>query len=222
MTAISPVEADQRVGNSWFSGYANAVELVAEPVVVAQRPPADGAEYVIYDRGLTVKGTLDLGSDVHSIIVVRGTLAAKRVILGDAVLVVTERVIARDWVFGPRNEGLFDVGGHQIEGNAERLLAAIDAPVVAIFDRNRREFALRDRGAARTAADLVPDVLDMDEVDQRKLRDRLVAGKPVFAGATKRAKPKAAKPKAAKPKAAKPKKTAKPAKAKARRAAKRR
>jgi hypothetical protein len=179
---VSPAEADKRVGGKWFRGYTNRVELVDEARTVDTMIPTE-AEFVIFDHGLTVRGTLDLGSSVHSILVVRGKLRARRVILGDAVLVVTDGVEASEFVFGGSNEGLFEVGGVQVERDPGRFAAAIETPILAVMDRKRREMLLREHGEARAVADVVEDALVMDEVDPGKLRKLLLAGRPVFRSA---------------------------------------
>jgi hypothetical protein len=138
-----------------------------------------GPEFVVFGGGLSVGGTLDLGSDVHSIVAVCGELRAARLILGDAVLVVQGKVDVGEWLFGPRTEGIFDVAGAQIESD-QAPLARTHAPVIAIFDRNRAEFVLRDRGDPRQIGDLAPEVLYDDEIDGKAVRERLLAGESIF------------------------------------------
>lgn len=225
MATLTAAEADHRIGARWFQGYAKHVNVIEEACTLDEFDvDVRGAEYVLFERGLVVTGTLALGSDVHSIIVVVGTLHVRRLILGDAAFVVTERVEASELVFGRPNEGVFEVAGHQLEGDRDGFLAAIEAPVLAMFDRDQREYTLRDRGVERTAADLVDDVLDGDDPSTKLLANRLLSGAPVFrmlaagSGPTTLPGPSHAKPKSARAKA-KPAK-AKPAKAKAARAAK--
>lgn len=187
MDVITAAEADARISGAWFAGYTKTVAWYDAPVALdafdaeARAEARGDTEYAVFAGGLTVAGTLDLRRDVHSIYVVVGDLRAERVIAGDAVLVVTGRVVARDGVLVPPSEGLFDVAGAQPESDADALLAAIDAPVVAVFDRNRRAYVLRDRrGARRAEADLVPELLDDGDVRHRELRARVLAGGALF------------------------------------------
>ncbi|GAA0430215.1 hypothetical protein Aca07nite_38910 [Actinoplanes capillaceus] len=192
---ISAPQADELTGNSWFSGHTDGVELHEAPVTVdefdaeARCEERDELETAVFGGGLTVAGTLDLGTDVHAIYVVRGTLRARRLILGDAVLVVDGAVEVDEWLFGGVTEGLFEVAGHQAESptGPNALLAHVRGPVVALYDRARREFVLREGGSPRTVADLVPQVRDGLDPDLREeisiaanLRARLIAGGPIF------------------------------------------
>ncbi len=176
---LSPVDADRLVGGTWFAGYTNTVQLVEEPVTLAR---FDGdsrggdAEYIIFNRGLNVTGTLDLSEIYRSIIVVRGTLKARQIILGDAVL-VADRVHASELVYGPMTEGIFQVAGMQIESDPEDVATAIDAPVVALYDRNQREWLLRRNGVP---AELAGDLVDDGDVDASAMKKRLFAGKSIF------------------------------------------
>jgi hypothetical protein len=181
MPTLTAAEADQRIGARWFQGYTKLVTVIDEACTLDDFDvDARGLEYVLFERGLVVTGTLSLGSDVHSIIVVTGPLHVQRLILGDAAFVVTERVEASELVFGRPNEGVFEVAGHQIEGDRDGFLAAIETPVLVIFDRGKREYMLRERNVERTAADLVDDVLDGDDPSTKLLAERLLAGAPIF------------------------------------------
>ncbi len=178
---LSASEADKRVGDKWFTGYTNAVQLIDGPATVMTFDGASrggDAEYLLFDQGLTVTGTLDLSSIYRSIIVVRGTLKAKRIILGDAVLVVEKAVRASELVFGPMTEGIFALAGLQIESDPEDLATAVDAPVVALYDRNQREWLVRRNGVP---AELATDLIDDGEVDASALRKRVLAGASIFA-----------------------------------------
>ncbi|GIE35377.1 hypothetical protein Ait01nite_084220 [Actinoplanes italicus] len=93
------------------------------------------------------------------------------------------------WLFGGVTEGLFEVAGHQAEPPAgpDALLAHVRGPVVALYDRARREFVLRQGGSPRAVADPVPQVRDGLDPDLREeisiaanLRARLIAGDPIF------------------------------------------
>ena len=180
MTTLTAAEADALIPGEWFGGYCKQVELV-ENARTLDDLRTDDAIYVLYNNGLTATGTIDL-RDTRSIIVVRGTLRAKRVILGDAVLVVTERVIA-DEIVGASNEGLFEVGGHQVEGDQDGLLAALETRLVAILNRSTCAYVIRDGDRMRSFADLVPELRDEDkrhEVNERGLIDSILAGRPIF------------------------------------------
>jgi hypothetical protein len=185
---ITAGRADELIGGSWFDGYTSDVDLHEEPVTVdefdaeARAEELDDTEYAVFNGGLTVRGTLDLAREVHSIYVVRGPLRARRMMLGDAVLVVDGPVDVDEWLFGGRTEGIFEVAGQQIESDRVGMLAHIRSPTVALFDRGRQEFVLYEHGRPRETEHLVPDVLDDDEVDPDRLRARLLAGRPVFHG----------------------------------------
>jgi len=178
---LSATDADKRVGDKWFTRHTNAVQLIDGPATVTTFDGASrggDAEYLLFDQGLTVTGTLDLSEIHRSIIVVRGTLKAKRIILGDAVLVVERAVHASELVFGPLTEGVFALAGMQIESDPEDLATAIDAPIVALYDRNQREWLLRKNGVP---AELATDLVDGGDVDASALRQRLLAGTSIFA-----------------------------------------
>jgi hypothetical protein len=133
--------ADELVGGKWFAGYTNAVRHFDEQVVLAtfdQSSRGGDAEYLLFRDGLTIDGTLDLSRIHRSIIAVLGTLKARRIILGDAVVVVGTRVEASELVFSPRTEGLFSIAGRQLERDAERFAALFTAPTIALYDRHRR------------------------------------------------------------------------------------
>jgi hypothetical protein len=182
---LSAAEADARLSDSWFEGYCNEVAVHEAPVTVdefdaAQRLEEQGdTEYILFAGGLTVRGTLDLGSDVHSIYAVIGSLRAKRLVLGDAILVVDGSVHVDEMLFGPRGEGLFEVAGHQVEPEPEALLAHVQAPLIVLYDRRCGEYVVREHGAARQ---LAPGLVDADGyMDPQTLRERLLAGESVLA-----------------------------------------
>ncbi|WP_220278191.1 hypothetical protein, partial [Streptomyces himalayensis] len=63
------------------------------------------------------------------------------------------------------------------------------APVIAMLDRERCEFVLREHGEPRETGQLVPEVLDGVDLDPYvrpelvlgdRLRERLLGGQPVF------------------------------------------
>ncbi|CAN5179994.1 hypothetical protein BH11MYX1_BH11MYX1_23030 [soil metagenome] len=177
---ITPAAADELAGGKWFTGYTNAVQLIDGPATVTA---FDGdsrggdAEYLVFDKGRTITGTLDLSGLCPSIIVVRGTLKAKRIVLGDAVLVVEKAVQASELIFGPMTEGVFSLAGMQIESDPEDLATAISAPIVALYDRKQREWLLRKNGVP---AELAADLVDDGEVDASAVKQRLLAGRSIF------------------------------------------
>jgi hypothetical protein len=186
MRKVGAKEADALVGKDWFDGYAKSVDVHDESVTLDEldaeaRAEALGRpEYVVFARDLTVTGTLNLCSDVHSIFVVLGTLTVRRLILGDAVLVVRGKLRATEWVLGPPSEGLLDLGSEQMESDPEAVLARIDSPLVVLFDRSRREYTLRERGRMRSEQELGPDLLDDGDVLHRLLRERVIRGESIF------------------------------------------
>ena len=99
-STLTPGQADRRAKGRWFTGYARLVELAAgglhvRSFDVAKRERAKGAaEYLLIDGDLIVDGTLRLGRDTRSIYVVTGDLFAKRVVRGDAVLVLLGKLNA--------------------------------------------------------------------------------------------------------------------------------
>ncbi|MFE7044071.1 hypothetical protein ACFU9X_32965 [Streptomyces atratus] len=193
---ISAAQADELMGGPWFEGYTEFVDMYEKPVTVedfdaeARAEANDDTEMVLFGGGLTVRDTLDLSSEVHSVIAVQGSLRARRLILGDAVLVVRGTVELDEWLFGEENEGLFAINDKQIESpDRDALFADLRAPVVAAFDRLRGEFVLREHGEPRTAGQLLPEILadaDADPPERRGLRmgrclrERLVGGQLVF------------------------------------------
>lgn len=150
---ITAAQADELLARAWFEDYAGEVELYEEPVTVdefdvaARCDELGDTEMVLFGGGLTVHGTLDLGEEVHSIYAVRGHLRARRLILGDAILVVDGTVEIGEWIVGGQTEGLFEVGGLQIESGPDAMLVNIQAPVVAMYDRGRARWC-----SARTAS----------------------------------------------------------------------
>jgi hypothetical protein len=192
---ITSAHADELLGGSWFTGYTSEVAVYEEPVTVdefdveARSDELNDTEMVLFSGGLTVRGTLDLGREIHSIYAVLGTLRARRLILGDAILVVNGTVEIDEWLLGGETEGLFEVGGLQIESEAghDALLAHIQAPVIVMFDRARREFVFRENGEPRETGQLTAQVLDNLDPDRRpesaigpRLRELLTAGQPIF------------------------------------------
>lgn len=109
-STLTPGQADRRAKGRWFTGYARSVELAAGGLRVAsfdvaKRERAKGAaEYLLIDGDLIVDGILRLGRDTRSIYVVTGDLSAKRVVRGDAVLVVLGKMNAP--VTGIAREGI--------------------------------------------------------------------------------------------------------------------
>lgn len=93
-STLTPGQADRRAKGRWFTGYARRVEIAAgglrlRSFDVAKRERAKGsAEYLLIDGDLIIDGILRLGRDTRSIYVVTGDLSARRVVRGDAVLVV--------------------------------------------------------------------------------------------------------------------------------------
>lgn len=187
MKVITAAEADGLVGAPWFEGYTNTVEVFDDPVTLdsfdaeARAEAGRGSEYLVFAAGLDVQGTLDLRRYVQSIIVVLGTLRARRIVLGDAVLVVTERVEVSEWLLGVETEGLFEVGRAQIEESGEDLVARISAPFLALYDRSRGDFWLCERGQAIDVEKLHTSVRDGEQLDADRLRARLEQGLPVLA-----------------------------------------
>ncbi|MFJ9243697.1 hypothetical protein [Streptomyces sp. NPDC101776] len=194
MGKISAAQADTLLDGAWFDGYTKVVDVYDELVTVddfdaaARAVAHGGTEMVLFGNGLTVLGTLDLSDGVHSIFAVQGVLRARHLILGDALLVVQGTVELDEWLFGPESEGLFAVGNRQIEGaDQDAMLANVRAPVIALFDRNRREFVLREHGERRETAQLTPELLDGLDPDESpelilgdRLRAHLLDGQPVF------------------------------------------
>ncbi len=99
-STLTPGQADRRAKGRWFTGYARRVEVAAgglrlRSFDVAKRERAKGAaEYLLIEGDLIVDGVLRLGRDTRSIYVVTGELSAKRVVRGDAVLVVLGKLNA--------------------------------------------------------------------------------------------------------------------------------
>ncbi|WP_216915277.1 hypothetical protein [Nocardia noduli] len=193
---ITAARADELLGSSWFSDYTAEVDLHEEPVVhdefdvEARCEALEDTESVLFGAGLTVHGTLDLAVDVHSIYAVRGTLRARRLILGDAVLVVDGTVEVDEWLFGGDTRGVFEVGGLQVESEEghDALFAKVATPTAVLLDRARGELVLRQNGEPRQTGHLVAPALDDLDPDYRpelligaRLRELLIAGRPIFA-----------------------------------------
>jgi len=75
--------------------------------------------------------------------------------------------------------------GRQVDspGDADAMLQHVRAPLVVLYDRNRCQFVLRERGEPREVGDLLPDLLDDDlwhGVNDDLLRERICGGVPVF------------------------------------------
>ncbi|GLW33788.1 hypothetical protein [Actinoplanes regularis] len=192
---ITAGQADELLTRAWFDGCTSEVEMyeglvtVDEFDVEARAEEQGDTEMVLFGGGLTVRGTLDLSEEVHSIYAVRGPLRARRLILGDALLVVDGTVEIDEWIFGGETEGVFEVGGRQIESDTghDAMLADLQAPVIVMFDRGRREFVLRENGEPREMEQLAARVLDDLDPDTRaelpisaRLRELLLAGQPIF------------------------------------------
>lgn len=181
---ISAADADTITGSSWFTGYTNSVELHQGNTqwsgldAQARADEKGDTEYVLVLGDLAIDGDVDLRSEVQSIYAIAGNLTARRVILGDAVLVVGGTVTATEWVLGPPGEGLFDVAGAQIESHQDALFAHVVAPTVVVFDRNLNRFHVAIDGVSYDPSQLVPEVLDAGgaEIDPARLRQYLEAG----------------------------------------------
>ena len=134
---ISANDADRRAKGPWFRGHTSHVVVENEGFrvpnfdVAKREKKAGSAEYVLFEGDVTVEGTLSLGGDSRSIYVVLGDLTARRIELGDAALVVRGTMRATDYVFAPRNEGIFAVGGEQ---KPERQLAHVKTPTYFAYD----------------------------------------------------------------------------------------
>ena len=178
--SLAPAAADKLAGAKWFTGYTNRVQLIDKPTTLVAFDEASrggDAEYVIFAKGLTVTGALDLSRIERSIIVVLGALKAKRVILGDAVLVVEKSLEASELIFGPMSEGIFQLAGMQLDSDPEDLATAISAPIVVLYDRNQREWLLRQRNLP---AFFSADLMKGSDVDASAMKKRLLAGKSIF------------------------------------------
>jgi hypothetical protein len=203
LVKISAAQADELIGGPWFDGYTKDVDMHEEPVTVddfdveARWAAHDDTEMVLIGGGLTVLCTLDLSSDIHSIFAVRGVLRARRLMLGDAKLVVQGTVELDEWLFGPESQGLFAINDLQTEASGQdAMLANVRAPVIAMLDRESCEFVLREHGEPRETGQPAPEVLDGADLDPDgcpepvlgdRLRERLLSGQPVLRRATSRA-----------------------------------
>jgi hypothetical protein len=111
---LTPGQADRRAKGRWFSGHARVVDVVTgalrlRSLDVAKRERAKGgAEYLLVEGDLVVDGAVQLGRDTRSIYVVTGDLRAKKVVRGDAVLVVRGKVEAV--ISGKPGQGVLQVG----------------------------------------------------------------------------------------------------------------
>lgn len=146
---VSAAAADRRARATWFRGHADTVRL--ETGVVIEGDLDVSRAHVLYDKGLTVTGTLRLGAS-GSIVVVVGDLRVGRLQLGDDVLAVTGKVYARDYIRSRLNEGIFSVHGAQ---EPRKQLAHLRTPEYLAFDPRTRALTT-----------------------YRAVRGKLVAGKP--------------------------------------------
>lgn len=114
--SLTAGQADRRAKGRWFSGHTSTVTLASGGLTlrtldVAKRERALGSsEYLLVEGDLVVDGDLRLGRDTRSIYVVTGHLKARRIALGDAVLVVRGNVTC-ERVSGAPGEGIFKVLG---------------------------------------------------------------------------------------------------------------
>lgn len=182
---VTAAAADKLVGKKWFGGYTDQVSIVERPVLTdfdgqARGDGGGGAEYVVFEGGLEVRGPLVVGN-CRSIYIVHGDLLAGSIVAGDAVFVVTGKVTVRDSLVRLRNEGIF------LDGKEEP--PAIKCPLLLWYDRNARELTLvrdgtRTVGEREIAELLAPaySELDMDErrLKPRKILTAIAAGEPIF------------------------------------------
>jgi hypothetical protein len=192
LVTIAAGRADEIAGGSWFTGYAEHVDLYdglypvddfdADARAARLRHP----EHALFGGGLDVRGTLNLADGgYHSIYVVRGSLHARRMNLGDAVLVVQGDIEVDEWLFGGTNEGVFEVRSNMFmwPGDADDMLRHIRAPLVAVLTKYGDGIVLRDRGVARDVNELLPELLDDDRrdgVNEELLRERVLGGAQIF------------------------------------------
>lgn len=181
-------KVDSKLSKPWFADYTDEVVVHDDAVSLpsfdaeARYEENDDTEYVLFADGLGVAGLLTLGEDTHSIYAVLGSLKAKQLILGDAVMVVEGTVSIEDWVLLPEGEGLFEVNGHQIEGGDPAEFAKqLDCPVMALYSREEGGylFFAKENGShvQKTRDDLVPELAEADDED---IAEHLKTGKPLF------------------------------------------
>lgn len=167
--SISAAEADLMVGRTWFSDHTTTVVVHDATVKMdafdaKQRAQANGeAEMVLFVHGLTVAGTMSLASDVPSVYVVLGELRVGRLELGDAVLAASGPVVADDYVFAPRSNGVFAVGADATTDDATTpALPPVSAPIVVWHDPRRgvdRVFGRNEKGLRAVPHDAMPAAL---------------------------------------------------------------
>jgi len=140
-TTIVAKDADRRAKGPWFRDHTSRVAVERDGFRVVtfdaakRAKKAGSSEYVLFEGNVVVDGTLNLGSGVRSIYVVLGDLTARRIELGDAVLVVRGTVSATEYVFTPRNEGVFAVHGEQ---RPEKQLRHLKTPLYLAYDARAR------------------------------------------------------------------------------------
>jgi hypothetical protein len=166
--SLSPEEADLMIGRIWYSDQEakGPVQVHDERVTVpefdAEKRAAEngGPERVLFVHDLKVEGTLRLGKATGSIYVVLGNIHAGRIELGDAVLAVSGRVTADDYVHAPRTEGgNFAVGSDATSDDATiPALPPVSAPIVVWFDPRRRADLVFTRGE-KSLQRVMPDDL---------------------------------------------------------------
>jgi len=186
---LSPQEADRLSRGKWFCKYAKEVEVFAKPVT---RPELvlNSVAYTLYKEGLTVKGSMRLGT-AHSILVILGDLRASRLDIGDAVLVVSGQLYIDESVAHFANEGLLVAGG--IEWNKATRKAppdAIHCPLIFWDDRsNAKTLLVRDGKVIGRSKEEIARLLkqafwetDMDEVilKPKAIKEALAVGNPIF------------------------------------------
>jgi hypothetical protein len=194
-TTLSPAEANALLGKEWFSStYTDEVALIEGNLEwksehYTMSGVESGNEYYIVKGDVNVRGELDLGGPMEggrSVIVIDGNLSAGRIILGDAVMMVTGTVTAREWIFGAETEGIFEVAGAQIEGSETehaKYWAHLNAPIISIFNRKTWKTELLIDGVKRNVEELPFELEDNGRwrnVNDNEIRARLEAGKPLF------------------------------------------
>jgi hypothetical protein len=118
---LTAAAADRKAKGRWFRGYADIVEHVREGRIEGDLR-IEG-RHVLFDGDLVVTGKLRMG-DSRSVVVVCGDLDVEKLELGDDVLVVAGRVIARAGIVSRPNEGVFSVHGEQRPAKQLRWLRA--------------------------------------------------------------------------------------------------
>lgn len=193
MKSIDSIDADKILSEKgWFDGYTSTVEYHEKSVEytsfnVEERYEERGdTEHVLFGDGLSVSETVDLGFDTFSIYGVKGHLSAKRLILGDAVLVISGSLNVTDWIFLPEGEGLFQVNGQQIESDGpESFATQIICPIMVLWSRKEGDwlfFSQKEKGVLikRTVEDLDPSLLEDGYVNEEALLNRLKINGKIF------------------------------------------